>query len=80
MKVKCLKCESTKDLTKHHILPSRHFKIKKCIVILCRRCHNRADRLTIDKEFYVYGRLTKMEEAEYVKLFEQFLAEKMEGL
>lgn len=75
MKIKCLKCDSTKDLVEHRILPIRHFITKKCIAVLCNKCHGKANYMTVNKEIYIYGRATNLGELEYIKLFEQFLAE-----
>lgn len=58
----CPKCNETSYLTKHHILPRRHFGGGKRnnggIVKLCRRCHDTIESMIpLDKqpiEFY-YG-------------------------
>lgn len=40
----CLKCGEFKLLTRHHVLPKRHYGHNKHIVLLCRKCHNRIEK------------------------------------
>lgn len=43
----CPRCKSEKPLTRHHVLPKRHYKSHKHspIQILCRDCHDNLERL-----------------------------------
>ena len=45
----CAKCNAQKNLTRHHILPKRHFvqakKERPLRIILCRRCHDKLELL-----------------------------------
>lgn len=55
-KNRCLKCHTSKRLTRHHILPKRHYKGAGPVMTLCRYCHDRIELLIpfekMDKEFY----------------------------
>jgi hypothetical protein len=76
MKGKCLKCGTTKCLTRHYVLPKRHWKGKGKIVTLCRKCHDIADLRNDELEKYCYGNLnTPLPEAAYLKVFNKFLME-----
>lgn len=58
MSGKCHKCNKHKVLTKHHVLPKRHFKHSHVILYLCRSCHSELERIIPDKRvhtrFYFY--------------------------
>ncbi|WP_457635804.1 HNH endonuclease [Persephonella sp.] len=46
-KAVCPKCFNLRKLTKHHILPKRHFKKKEDrekIFLLCRECHDEIEK------------------------------------
>jgi hypothetical protein len=45
----CAKCGAKNNLTRHHIYPQRYFPHSRRVVILCRDCHTRLERL-IPKE------------------------------
>jgi len=62
----CPKCNQYKLLTKHHVLPQRHFGRSKFILKLCRECHDEIEMLIpIERvpDFY------------YFKIVEYFLGE-----
>ena len=58
--MRCRKCFS-KDkriLTRHHVLPKRHFGGEGILICLCRRCHDEIEKLIPlelqDEIFYYY--------------------------
>lgn len=63
---KCEKCGTTKELTRHHSHPQKLYKGSGPIVILCRKCHNEAEKYILRNEkYYRFENLTKT-------LYEQF--------
>jgi hypothetical protein len=45
---KCSWCDSKENLSRHHIIPRRIKKtLVKNMIVLCRDCHNIADRKTV---------------------------------
>lgn len=68
MKRKCHACGKDRKMTKHHILPKRHFKCH-ITILLCQECHNELEKiLPQDKRHYLV----------YVQYLIKFLIEKME--
>jgi len=60
----CEKCGAKKNLTKHHILPRRHFGVFGQKIDLCRRCH---DELELRIPF------KKLKQYEYYRILNNFL-------
>lgn len=54
MSGKCRKCHRYESqLTKHHVLPKRHFKNSKIFLLLCRTCHSDLERLIPYRKVHV---------------------------
>ena len=60
----CPKCGVVKKLTKHHVLPKRHFGAKGKKFFLCRKCHDELEKLIPYK---------KMKNIFYYKIIVEFL-------
>jgi len=61
----CPKCHAKRVLTKHHVLPRRHYFGEGEVVLLCRKCHDDMEKIINRRE-----RLTR---DEYRKLARKFL-------
>jgi len=61
----CVKCHSRRTLTKHHILPRRHYYGEGDIILICRKCHDKLERAIVKAE-----RLTR---EEYRRILRKFL-------
>ena len=57
----CLKCKKNKRLSRHHVLPLRHYGENNSIILLCFDCHREIEKLIPrgkrSKQFY--RKLTK---------------------
>jgi len=67
----CPKCLAEKPLTRHHVLPRRHFRENSEIVYLCRDCHSDLEKLI------PYDRQS---ENFYIKIVADFLKGVHDGL
>ena len=61
----CSKCGKKKSLTKHHVLPQRHYHGTGKVILLCRKCHNNMEKFIQYRE-----RLVALE---YYEIYEQFI-------
>lgn len=41
----CPKCFEVKVLTRHHVLPKRHFGFNHCTISICRECHDEIEAI-----------------------------------
>ena len=63
----CPCCGKEAPMTRHHILPRRHFgrKNNREVFLLCRSCHNALERRI--------PQATKLEPDEYRRILQQFV-------
>jgi hypothetical protein len=74
---KCLKCDTSHQLTEHHIFPRHHFRGEGKKVILCSYCHRRLEDIILGIEAFCgdkhIGERFKLERKDYEQILYLFL-------
>lgn len=77
--MKCNKCDSTKNLTDHHVYPVCHFGRKRdgLKIKLCCHCHRRIEDYILSIESHLgnvpFGRRYRLDKSDYERTIHNFL-------
>lgn len=70
----CPKCGKHAYLTRHHILPKRHFGSRGPTIDICRECHDSLEVMISGAEYRENsGKRKKMRRHEYYRVLIQFM-------